>query len=102
MRSPPWYERYDDLRREVDERREVFRERCRALGTTLRDTSPELLKELIARAVHESNWQEGLYLDEPRTRELTDEAFDNLPPIEGPHLDLESLIERGALHNSYG
>jgi len=46
----------------------------------------------IARAVHESNWQEGIYLDEGRTRELTEIAFNDLNAFKGPHLDMDGVI----------
>src|SRR5688572_4307002 len=85
MPSIPWYGRYDDIRQEVEESQASFQERCRVLGTDPDTAIAEVWRELIARAVHESNWQEGVYLDEPRTRELTDEALDNLPVIKGPH-----------------
>jgi fido (protein-threonine AMPylation protein) len=48
--------------------------------------------------VHESNWQEGIYLDRGRTRELLDEAFDEVLPTTGPQLDFPELIARHRRH----
>ncbi|MGD0649709.1 MAG: Fic family protein [Verrucomicrobiia bacterium] len=53
----------------------------------------EVEKEVIARSVHESNWQEGLYLDRGRTRELAEAVFESVGDVSGPHLDMEAVLE---------
>ncbi|MCE9520633.1 MAG: Fic family protein [Verrucomicrobia bacterium] len=50
------------------------------------------MAQLIAKAVHESNWQEGVELSLGRTQELSLEAFDDLDAIKGPHLDMTKLL----------
>jgi len=101
MRQEIWYRRYDELSAEVERLRDEFRARCEHLGVNQETALRELQAEVIARAVHESNWQEGLYLDPHRTRELTDLAFSKLPDIAGPHLDIDRLIDGHRSEVSY-
>ncbi len=70
-----------------------FKERCKELGSYPELVTKEIWNELIAKAVHESNWQEGLRLDEPRTEELANAAFDDLTKMVGPHLDMKGILE---------
>jgi fido (protein-threonine AMPylation protein) len=58
----------------------------------------EVFRDITSRLVHESNWQEGIYLDRGRTRELLDEVFEEAPPLTGPRLDFAELLKRHRRH----
>lgn len=94
MPSDKWYEQYETLRQEVQELQEAFVNRCQELGLDKDDLEAAFREDLIALAVHESNKQEGLYLDIPSTRQLTKEAFSNFSLSRGKDLDLNALTER--------
>lgn len=93
MRNIPWYRRYTELQNEVTSLKEEFKSRCLHLGVDPNKVFEETRKEIIARIVHESNWQEGLYLDQGRTKELADAVFEETSGIEGPHIDINSIVE---------
>lgn len=95
MPSPSgvWYAQYDRLRDRVLHLRETFRGRCRELGVSPDAVLDEARQEILARAVHESNWQEGLELSLGRTQELTLAALDELDGIVGPHLDMNVILK---------
>ena len=88
-----WYADYQSRRMAAEKKKQIYDERCKSLGvepTTIKD---EIKREIIARIVHESNWQEDLYLNLVRTKELSDAVFDDPISIVGPHLDLNSIVE---------
>ncbi len=89
----PWYKRYADLRREVDSLKQEYIDRCKHLNADPNEVLAEVRKEIIVRAVHESNWQEGVHLSMGRTRELADAVFEQMDSIRGPHLDMAQLLD---------
>lgn len=93
MGNIPWYRKYDELHEEVIGLKEDFTERCLYLGIDPNKVFEETRREIISRIVHESNWQEGLYLDQGRTQELADVVFEELSGIEGPHIDINPIVE---------
>lgn len=93
MTALPWYQRYDELRQEVEDKKNEFETRCAFYSVDPKVVLREIWIEIIARAVHESNWQEGLYLDEMRTRELVDIVFNEPIGIQGPHLDIQRIVD---------
>ncbi len=93
MGNIPWYRKYNELHEEVLCLKEDFTERCLSLGVDPNKVFVETRREIISRIVHESNWQEGLYLDQGRTQELADIVFEELSGIEGPHIDINPIVE---------
>lgn len=93
MRAEPWYRRYSELSEKVAASQDAYHERCRALGQEPSKVLSEVYRDLISRLVHESNWQEGIYLDRGRTRELLDAVFDDPAKITGAHIDLSDLVD---------
>ncbi len=91
MAGTPWYYHYDEYRKAVQERKDLYDQRCKELGVPWGKAQDELWREIVARIVHESNWQENLYLDMPRTKELVDAVLDDPITIQGPHLDLNGV-----------
>ena len=88
----PWFANYASLREQVEDRRHAFEARCTELQLAPASVLAEFSRDILARAVHESNWQEGLELDKGRTRELAEAAFDDYEDIAGPHLDLSRIL----------
>lgn len=93
----PWYANYEELHAQAVEQNQRFSERVQQLGASATQVIDEFKRDIIARSVHESNWQEGIYVDQGRTRELSDAAFDWIdrlvPSTTGPTLDLELLCQ---------
>jgi Fic family protein len=83
---------YENLRKRVDELKQRLIERCSQLDINEKQVFNEFFKEVLIRAVHESNWQEGIELNEGRTQELSNAAFDDLEEIQGPHLDMNKIL----------
>lgn len=95
MREDIWYRRYDKYYEEVFLRKQAFETRCERLGIAPIQALNEIRGEMIVRAVRESNWLEGIQLDEFRTRELTIEAFmSKEETIKGPRLDVEKIVRQ--------
>lgn len=92
-REKAWYDRYDELIASVKEKKQNYESRCEELGVSPSRVAKDIWNELIARAVKESNWQEGLELELDKTRELAIEAFDELKAIAEPHLDMIALLD---------
>jgi hypothetical protein len=88
-----WYNGYEKHREEVDILKREYNARCEQLAVEPGTIKEELWREVIARIVHESNWQEDLYLDPARTRELAEVAFDDPIHIAGPHLDMNGVTD---------
>lgn len=91
MANTPWYKQYDQLYEGVLLAKSKYENRCKALGAPFNKVFLEIRREFIARVVHESNWQEGIHLDEPRTQELTDIIFEKFQRIIGPHIELDGI-----------
>lgn len=90
-RNIPWYSRYPQLSEEVASLRDAFRSRCKQLGHDADPILGAFNREFLARAVHESNWQEGVELELGRTRELASLVMDDLRFNDDCRLDLEAL-----------
>lgn len=97
-RKSPWFQRYPELREELLEVKGKYIERCEELGVSYRELSPELWSEFISRAVHESNWQEGIQVEKGRTHELTDQAGELVSQMRGPHVDLGRRLREHLKH----
>ena len=93
VRAKAWYLRYSEHKAAVEEKQRAFAQRARELGKDERALVTDVTRELLIRAVHESNWQEGVRLDEGTTQRMAGEAFDALPEVLGPHLDMDAYVE---------
>src|ERR1039458_4813150 len=93
MAAEVWYRNYETLRAKVLELKENFGSKCQSLALEPKQIEAEIRRELISRAVHESNWQEGIELDGGRTKELANYAFDDIENVEGPHLDMNKILK---------
>ena len=60
--------------------------------------SGEVWQDIVARAVYESNWQEGILVDRGKTKELALHVFAEIDRISGPHLDIDRLVEAHKRH----
>jgi fido (protein-threonine AMPylation protein) len=91
-RARPWYESYDTLRKEVDLVRDKFHDRCKQLKQEPKAILNAFSRDIIARAVFESNWQEGIEVDRGRTKELADIVFEDFDQLDAPHLDFARIL----------
>jgi fido (protein-threonine AMPylation protein) len=91
-RGRPWYDSYDTLRKEVDLLRDKFHDRCKQLKQEPRLILSAFSRDIIARAVFESNWQEGIEVDRGRTKELADIVFEDFDQFDDPHLDFARIL----------
>src|SRR4051812_273691 len=94
MPGTVWYERFDELLDSVEVKRERYEKRCEELGVPKGVVQDELRRDLIARIVRESNWQEQLYLGLGQTRELANAALDETYSIQGPHIDINRVCKQ--------
>jgi fido (protein-threonine AMPylation protein) len=92
MASEVWYRNYEAFRLQVDDLKTKFAARCVELKVDSSKVLKEFSREILIRAVHESNWQEGIELAEGKTQELALAAFDDMEEIEGPHLDMNKIL----------
>jgi fido (protein-threonine AMPylation protein) len=92
MAAEVWYRNYEAFRLQVDELRTKFVTRCTELKAEPSKVLKEFSREILIRAVHESNWQEGIELAEGKTQELALAAFDDMEDVEGPHLDMNRIL----------
>lgn len=91
----PWYLNYEAQRTEVLALRSQYEQRCSELSAMPSAVIDEVNRSIIAKSVHESNWQEGIELDPNRTRELAEAAIDSSDfedRTRGPHLDVKGLL----------
>lgn len=93
MKKSPWYAQYSVLGSRVAHLKGQFHVRCTTLGVSLDLVYPDIWENIVIRAVHESNWQEGVYLERGKTRELALHVFEDLAGIVGPHLDLSRILD---------
>jgi fido (protein-threonine AMPylation protein) len=93
VKTVPWYRQYAALKQRVEHLKTQFTKRCEALGADPNVIADQIWQEQVIRAVHESNWQEGIYVEQGKTRELALHVFDNLEGVVGPHLDFDGLTE---------
>ena len=92
MSSNVWHNNYSSLRTQVEELRRRFLQRCAELAVDPNIVLGEFSREILVRAVHESNWQEGIELDAGRTQKLASAAFDDMEDVVGPHLDMNKVL----------
>ena len=92
QRRSPWYTRYEDLRVEIEAAKAELRKEAGKYSYGS-DVLVDFFRDHLARMVHESNWQEGVYLDFGKTKELAGAIFCELGAGRGPRLDLNSLVE---------
>jgi fido (protein-threonine AMPylation protein) len=92
MKHVPWYKRYTEHRESVYAAEALFKGRCQKLSVNPSTVMNDLWQEMVSRMVHESNWQEDLFLNLPRTRELAELAFNDPPLTIGPHLDFSGIL----------
>lgn len=90
--SDVWYHNYETYKARIDELRGALAHRCGDLQIDLSKILKEFSHESLARAVYESNWQEGIELDRGKTQKLEMIAFDEVEDIIGPHLDMLKLL----------
>lgn len=90
--SEVWYRNYDDYNTRVGELRSALSVRCAELQLDLAKVRNEFGRESLARAVYESNWQEGIELDAGKTQKLEMIAFDEIEDVIGPHLDMNKVL----------
>ena len=86
--------KYEDLRGRVGRLKSQFTGQCELLGIDPNRAVAEIWKDIVIRAVHESNWQEGIAVERGRTREVAMHVFDDLDGIVGPHLDFSTILMR--------
>lgn len=91
-RAKPWYYDYPKYLAEVEKRRTTLAERCKELGVDARGIIFDFSKDLIARAVFESNWTEGIELSYGKTRELNEIVFADFHESKSPHLDTAKIL----------
>jgi L-lactate utilization protein LutC len=92
-RNRPWYTKYPQLIERLSELKEQFITRCAQLELEPHRVLQENWAEIAVQAVQESNWQEGIYVEYGRTRELAMHLFQEATCISGPHLDVEAIME---------
>lgn len=90
--SDVWYRNYDEYNTRVSELRGALMVRCAELQLDYAKVLNEFGRESLARAVHESNWQEGIELDAGKTQKLEMIAFDEIEDVIGPHLDMNKVL----------
>jgi fido (protein-threonine AMPylation protein) len=98
MNHQPWYTQYSELTDRVRELKCQFTTRCDEMGVGPSIVSSEVWHDIAARAVHESNWQEGIFADRGKTKELALHVFEELGKIPGPHLDIDRIVEHHKRH----
>jgi len=94
MRTKPWYDSYEILRSEVESLREEFRQICKRIGQNETVVLIGAARDIIARIVFESNWQEGIHVDRGRTKELADVVFEDFGELGEPRLDFASVLNQ--------
>jgi fido (protein-threonine AMPylation protein) len=98
MISTPWYTQYEALRGRLSDLKVQFTNRCRSLDVDPNVAVSEIWEDIVIRAVHESNWQEGVYVERGKTRELAVHVFDDLGGVTGPHLDFAGILDTHKAH----
>lgn len=87
----PWYSDYNALRDEVASLKDIVSKRCDDLGQAANSIILAFRRDLVARTVRESNWQEGIELDLGRTQQLAEVDFQDLRFPGNNRLDLNAL-----------
>lgn len=94
LRNPAWYLQYSLLKEELADLKHRYEARCLELGRDPLVLQSDVWTDLITRAVHESNWQEGVELEEPRTRELVVEALQHEYGLDCTRIDTALILDR--------
>ena len=63
MKHVPWYRKYPELKSRVEELMAQFVSRCEEVGADPDIALSEHWRTTAIRAVQESNWQEGIYVE---------------------------------------
>ena len=92
MSAKIWYKNYSELRKQVADLNEAFEESCERLKLSSDEVLGEFTQEILTRAVHESNWQEGLELEKGKTQKFAQLAFDEFQGLEEPSLDMKKIL----------
>ena len=92
-RNRPWYTTYPQLIERLAELKTQFTARCAELELETHRVLQENWADIAVQAVQESNWQEDIYVEPGRTRELAMHVFEEGSRISGPHLDVEAIME---------
>jgi fido (protein-threonine AMPylation protein) len=87
-----WYSSYSSLRQELNDLRDSFVRRCGELSLDPDTVLEQVSRDIIARIVFESNWQEGIHLDRGRTKELAQIVFEDFDSLPTPHVDFTSVL----------
>lgn len=92
MKQEVWYRNFDNFKIRISELDSALSERCDHLKISPEKVLEEFMREFVTRAVHESNWQEGLELEKGKTQKMANAAFDDCDEIAGPHLDMVKIL----------
>lgn len=87
-----WYRSYPALQQELADLRASFDARCKELSRSPQAVLEQASRDIVARIVYESNWQEGIHLDQGRTKELAEIVFEDFDAISTPHVDFASVL----------
>jgi len=91
-RAKPWYAAYGPLSEELEAIRQAFSDRCKELSKDPAEILSASSRDIIARVVFESNWQEGIQLDQGKTKELADLVFEDFDKLSTPHVDFAAVL----------
>jgi hypothetical protein len=91
-RTRPWYDCYETLREEVTILRAKFHARWNEPDLQPSTILEFFRRDIVARAVFESNWQEGIQVDQGRTKELADIVFEDFDKRDDPHIDFARVL----------
>ena len=91
-RTKLWYSSYGELRQKLDHLLDSFVKRCEQLSLKPGVVLQQASRDIIARVVFESNWQEGIHLDQGRTKELAEIVFEDFDRLPTPHIDFAAVL----------
>lgn len=92
-REIAWYLRWPGVVDEVMVAKAEFEQRLAELGGNSFAITQGLRRDFLARAVHESNWQEGYEIEIGRTRVISDQVFKSLAVGSDGFLDCAKIVE---------
>ena len=88
-----WYSNYDGLKEGLAAVRLRFFETCKEKELEENAVIAGFYRDLTAKAVYESNWQEGVKLERGKTQRFSNMAFDEIGTFTGPSLDLDAILK---------
>lgn len=98
MAQKVWYSNYSHLREQVRALKLEFSENCKRLGIAEITAMQDYSNMIIAQAVHESNWQEGIELEKGKTKKFAKMAFDEFEDMAMSAIDMNKLMK---LHQKF-